>query len=115
MSWAKIALAAVLLLVVARQFRGGPHAGTNSPRCPSGWPRSTTPNPRPRWAWPAVLSGANPKNLLLAVGGAAAMAGTAISGGEQAIAYLAAAGSLLVLSRTPAVLVSVQLGPRAEA
>jgi Sap, sulfolipid-1-addressing protein len=36
----------------------------------------------------AVMSGANPKNLLLAVAGAAAIAGTGISGGEQAIAYL---------------------------
>jgi hypothetical protein len=34
------------------------------------------------------MSGANPKNLLLAVAGAAAIAGTGISGGEQAIAYL---------------------------
>src|SRR5438034_1310670 len=36
----------------------------------------------------AVLAGANPKNLLLAVGGAAAIAQTAISAGQQAIAYL---------------------------
>ena len=36
----------------------------------------------------ALLSGANPKNLLLAVGGAAAIAGTGIPGGQQAIAYL---------------------------
>ena len=36
----------------------------------------------------AVLSGANPKNLLLAVAGAAAIAGIGIPGGQQAIAYL---------------------------
>jgi hypothetical protein len=36
----------------------------------------------------AVLAGANPKNLILAVGGAATIAQTGISGGEQAIAYL---------------------------
>ena len=35
----------------------------------------------------AVLSGANPKNLLLAVAAAAAIAKTGIPGGEQAIAY----------------------------
>jgi hypothetical protein len=35
----------------------------------------------------AALSGANPKNLLLAVSGAAAIAQTGISGGQQAIAY----------------------------
>jgi hypothetical protein len=36
----------------------------------------------------AALSGANPKNLLLAVGGAAAIAQTGIAGGQQATAYL---------------------------
>ena len=65
--------------------------------------------PKAALSMAAVLSGANPRNLLLAVGGAA-IAGTAISGSEQAIAYLAAAGSLLLLSWTPAVLLSVHLG-----
>ena len=36
----------------------------------------------------AALSGANPKNLLLAVAGAAAIAQTGIPGGQQALAYL---------------------------
>jgi threonine/homoserine/homoserine lactone efflux protein len=36
----------------------------------------------------AALSGANPKNLLLAVGGAATIAQTGIPAGQQAIAYL---------------------------
>jgi threonine/homoserine/homoserine lactone efflux protein len=36
----------------------------------------------------SFLSGVNPKNLLLAVGGAAAIAGTGMSGTQQAIAYL---------------------------
>jgi threonine/homoserine/homoserine lactone efflux protein len=36
----------------------------------------------------AVLSGANPKNLLLAVAAGAAIAQTGIPGGQQAIAYL---------------------------
>jgi hypothetical protein len=35
----------------------------------------------------AALAGANPKNLLLAVGGAAAIAQTGIPGSQQAIAY----------------------------
>jgi hypothetical protein len=34
-----------------------------------------------------VLAGANPKNLLLAVAAAAAIAQTGIGGGEQALAY----------------------------
>ena len=36
----------------------------------------------------ALLSGINPKNLLLAAVGAAAIAATGIPGGQQAIAYL---------------------------
>ena len=36
----------------------------------------------------ALLSGANPKNLLLAIAGAATIAQTGIPGGQQAIAYL---------------------------
>ena len=35
----------------------------------------------------AVLAGANPKNLLLAIAAAAAIAQTGIPGGEQAVAY----------------------------
>jgi Sap, sulfolipid-1-addressing protein len=35
----------------------------------------------------AVLATANPKNLLLAIGGAAAIAQTGIAGGQQAMAY----------------------------
>lgn len=35
-----------------------------------------------------VLSALNPKNLLLAVAGAAAIAGTGISGGQQAVAWV---------------------------
>jgi hypothetical protein len=42
-----------------------------------------------RGAWSSRRPvGANPKNLLLAVGGAATIAQTGISGGQQAIAYL---------------------------
>ncbi len=36
----------------------------------------------------AALSGANPKNLLLAAGGAATIAQTGIPAGQQAVAYL---------------------------
>jgi hypothetical protein len=41
----------------------------------------------PSFGTPHVLAGANPKNLLLAVGAAAAIAEIAIPGGEQAVAY----------------------------
>ena len=61
----------------------------------------------------AALAGANPKNLLLAVAGAAAIAQTGISGGQQAIAYavFAVIGTLGV--GVPAV-IFVALGKRSQ-
>jgi hypothetical protein len=71
-SWLKIVLGVLLLLVAARQFRGRPR-GQEEPEIPK---------------WMGAIDTLNPKNLLLAVGGAAAIAQTGISGGQQAIAYL---------------------------
>src|SRR6266536_795678 len=64
-------------------------------------PRGDDQAPMPQWmgavdkfkpltalGFAALLAGANPKNLLLAVAGAAAIAQTGISGAQQAIAYL---------------------------
>ena len=47
----------------------------------------------------ALLSGANPKNLVLAVGGAASIAGSSASGGAKAVAgvLFVVIGSLCVL------------------
>lgn len=85
-SWLKIVLGVLLLLVAVRQFRGRPAAGEQPPM-----PRwmGTMDNVRPPMAvgLGAALAGLNPKNLLLAVGGAAAIAQTGISAGQQAIAY----------------------------
>ena len=85
-SWLKLVLGLGLLLVAARQFRGRPHEGEEAPL--------------PKWMGAidrfragqalgggAALAGANPKNLLLAVGGAAAIAQTGIPASQQAIAY----------------------------
>jgi hypothetical protein len=86
-SWVKIALGVLLLLVAVRQFRGRPH-GDEQPQMPTWMATIDDTKPVAALGLAAVLSGANPKNLLLAVGGAAAIAGTGIPGGEQAIAYL---------------------------
>jgi HAMP domain-containing protein len=85
-SWVKLLLGVLLLLVAARQFRGRPREGEEAPL--------------PKWMGAierfkagaalgggAALAGANPKNLLLAIGGAAAIAQTGIAGGQQVIAY----------------------------
>jgi hypothetical protein len=86
-SWVKIALGVLLLLVALRQFRGRPH-GDEQPQMPRWMATIDTTTPPAAFGLAAVLSGANPKNLLLAVAGGAAIAQTGIPGSQQAIAYL---------------------------
>ena len=86
-SWVKIVLGVLLLLVAVRQFRGRPRGG-EEPQMPKWMASIDKTTPVAALGLAAVLSGANPKNLLLAVGGGAAIAQTGIPGGQQAIAYL---------------------------
>ena len=86
-SWVKIGLGVLLLLVAARQFRGRPHDG-DEPQMPKWMTTIDKITPLGALGLAAALSGANPKNLLLAAGGAAAIAQTGISGPQQAIAYV---------------------------
>jgi hypothetical protein len=110
--WVELVLGALLLLVAARQFRGRPRDGE--------------PAAMPKWMGAidqfgggkslglgVVLSAANPKNLLLAVAGATAIAQTGIAAGAQATAY----GIFMVVASlgvaTPVVLY-LALGKRSE-
>ena len=86
-SWLKIALGVLLLLVAVRQFRGRPH-GDDEPQMPKWMASIDKTSPPAALGLAAVLSGANPKNLLLAISGGAAIAQTGIPGSQQAIAYL---------------------------
>ena len=86
-SWVKVALGALLLLVAARQFRARPK-GEDQAALPEWVARIDDIKPLPAAGLAAALAGVNPKNLLLVVAAAAAIAQTGISGGEQAIAYL---------------------------
>jgi hypothetical protein len=86
-SWVKIVLGVLLLLVAARQFRSRPR-GDEEPRMPKWMTTIGKTTPIAAFGLAAALSGANPKNLLLAVAGGAAIAQTGIPGGQQAIAYL---------------------------
>ncbi|MGH3289411.1 MAG: GAP family protein, partial [Streptosporangiaceae bacterium] len=86
-SWVKIVLGVLLLLIAARQFRSRPH-GDEEPHMPKWMTTIDKTTPIAAFGLAAALSGANPKNLLLAVGGAAAIAQTGIPGGQQALAYL---------------------------
>ena len=61
----------------------------------------------------ALLSGANPKNLLLVVAGAASIAGAGLDGGEEAIAF--AVFALIATAGVGApVVLSIVLGARAR-
>ena len=87
MSWVKIVLGVLLLLVAARQFRSRPR-GDEEPQMPKWMSTIDKTTPLAAFGLAAALSGANPKNLLLAIAGAAAIAQTGISGVQQAVAYV---------------------------
>ena len=85
-SWLKIALGVLLLLLSLRLWRGRPR-GAEDPPAPKWMGAIESFTPVKAAGAGALLSGLNPKNLLLAVAAGAAIAGTGISGGEQAAAY----------------------------
>ena len=85
-SWLKLLLGVLVLLVAVRQFRGRPRQGEEAP-LPKWMGALDRFNPGQALGGGTVLAGANPKNLLLAVAGAAAIAQTGIPAGQQAIAY----------------------------
>src|SRR4051812_38797226 len=86
-SWVKLGLGVLLLLVALQQFRARPRGG-RGPAMPKWMATIDKATPPAAVGLAAVLSGANPKNLLLAVSAAAAIAATGIPGGQQALAYL---------------------------
>jgi Sap, sulfolipid-1-addressing protein len=110
--WVKLALGVLLLVVAARQFRGRPRAGAQA-SLPQWMAKLDDIRPLAACGLAALLAGANPKNLLLAVGAATSIAQTGVSGTDQAVAYLvfALVGTLGV--GIPVGMYFV-LGPRAD-
>jgi threonine/homoserine/homoserine lactone efflux protein len=82
----KLVLGVLLLLVAVRQWRGRPRDPSQI-HTPKWMAALDTFTPVKAVGAGAVLSGLNPKNTLLAVAGAAAIAGTGIDAGQQAVAY----------------------------
>ena len=82
----KLVLGALLVLVALRQWGSRPHDGETAPTPKWMGALDSFTAPKALGAG-AVLAGANPKNLLLAIAAAAAIAQTGIPGGEQAVAY----------------------------
>jgi threonine/homoserine/homoserine lactone efflux protein len=109
----KLVLGLLLLLVGVRQWRGRPR-GDQGPATPGWMAALDTFTPVKASGAGVLLSALNPKNALLAVGAAAAIAGTGIATGSQAVAY----GLFVLIASagvgTPVAL-SVVLGDRARA
>ena len=108
----KLAVGVLLVLVAVRQWRGRPRRDAEAEL--PGWMRTIdTFTPTRSLAIAAGLSGVNPKNLLLTVGAATAIAQTDISTGEQAIAL---AVFILVGTLGPGIPVAIYfvLGDRAR-
>lgn len=84
-SWLKILLGAVLLRVAFKQWRGRPRAGEEAalPGWMTGVDRFTVGRSA---ALAVALAAVNPKNLVLVLSAAAAIAQTGIAAGEQAAA-----------------------------
>jgi threonine/homoserine/homoserine lactone efflux protein len=82
----EIVLGALLARIALRQWRGRPH-GDEEPPTPKWMGAIDHFSPLKALAAGAFLAGANPKNAVLAVAAAAAIAQTGIPGGEQAAAY----------------------------
>jgi threonine/homoserine/homoserine lactone efflux protein len=82
----KLVIGALLLLAAAREWRGRPR-DPSEVETPKWMQALDTFTPVKAAGAGALLSAVNPKNTLLAVAGAAAIAGTGIDGGQQAIAY----------------------------
>lgn len=107
----KLVLGLLLLLVGVRQWRGRPRAGEEAPM--PAWMRSIDAFRAPKSAGLGVLlSSVNPKNLLLVVAAAAAIAGTGISTGQQAVAL---AVFVVVATLGPAVPVAIYFAKGAGA
>ncbi len=81
----ELVLGLALLLIVVRQWRGRPRAGEHA-EMPKWMKTIDTFTTATAAAFGVALSALNPKNLLLVVGAAAAIAQTGISTGKQAVA-----------------------------
>lgn len=85
-SWLKIALGVLLLWDAVAEFRARPR-GEDEPKMPKWMATVDKTTPVAAVGLGALLSAINPKNLLLAIGGATAIAQTAIPGVQQTLAW----------------------------
>ena len=84
-SWLKIILGLLLLALAVKQWRGRPR-GDEEATLPKWMTTIDSFGPPKALGFGVLLSGANPKNLLLTIGAAAAIAGTGIAADQETIA-----------------------------
>lgn len=83
--WLKLALGVLFLLLGAKQWSGRPREGQDAE--PPGWMKAIdTFTPVKAAGLAVALVIANPKNLVLAVGGAVSIAGSAATAGGKTVA-----------------------------
>ena len=111
-SWGKIVLGAALVMLALRNWRKRPAPGS-SPRCRSGWRRSTG-FPAKAFGLAVVLAAVNPKNLSLTLGAATGLAQLGLSTSDAivsiAVFVVIASLPIAVPWRTPSL-----VGPRRRA
>lgn len=112
LSWLELVLGVLLLLVAAQQFRRRPRSG-DAPAMPAWMTTIDGTTPATALGLAAVLAGANPKNLILAAGGAAIIARSGIAVSGQAIAYLVFAGIGTISVAVPVAMYFI-MGKRSE-
>ncbi|HSK96935.1 MAG TPA: GAP family protein [Euzebyales bacterium] len=109
--WLELVLGIALLIVAARQYRARPREGDEAAALPQWIVALDRLGPVQALGGGVALVGANPKNLLLSVGGAASIAATGIPGDQQALAYAVFAVAAAVGVAAP-VVVSLAIGER---
>ncbi len=109
----KLVIGGVLLAMAARQWRGRPHPDEEPP-LPKWMGALDAFSATKALVAGVVVVGLNPKNLLLIVAGAAAVAGAGASAGEEAIAWTLFTLIAIVGVATP-VVIAFAMGDRSEA
>ena len=108
----KLVLGVVLLGMAARQWRGRP-ADDEDPPMPKWMGALDGFSPAKSLVAGVVVTGLNPKNLLLVIAGAAAVAGAGATAGEEAVAWAIFTLIAIVGVATP-VVISFAMGDRSE-
>ena len=108
----KLVLGVVLLGMAARQWRGRP-ADDEEPPLPKWMGALDGFSPGKSLVAGVVVTGLNPKNLLLVVAGAAAVASAGATAGEEAVAWAIFTLVAIVGVATP-VVISFAMGDRSD-